>query len=208
MNDDRSDVPPHDGDRAAQALLQGLSVHLPCLRLRGRTEYGWQPCDCQGPVTWKGCDVSRAADLCSVCARGTAGGVSRWAWLGCEWCWSVERGLRAWLGMAVLALGRHSIMNSVGLRVSGSTADDAEEFGRALRTVETSWQRLHLWGRREARLLALTLDPRPEELTVLEWQALFPPSPAASVDAYERLLRMELPAGVRDRLLADGGQPS
>jgi hypothetical protein len=105
-----------------------LSVHLPCVHLRGWAGRD-QGCPCEPSEPWPGCDVSRAQELCLVCARGTAGGTTRWSWLACTSCRAVERSLQAWLGMRVLPLGRHSIMNGVALAVAEASPEDAQAFG-------------------------------------------------------------------------------
>ena len=70
-----------------------LTVHLPCVHLRGWADRV-QGCPCEPADSWPGCDASRALDLCLVAARGTAGGVTRWSWLACTHCRSVDRALQ------------------------------------------------------------------------------------------------------------------
>lgn len=180
-----------------------LTVHLPCARLRG-----WagrvQGCPCEPSEPWPGCDVSRALDLCSVCARGTAGGVTRWAWLGCTSCRSVERSLQDWLGIRVLPLGRHSIMNGVGLRVAGASEAEAEAFAVRFQGLGLGWERLSAWGHAEARRLADGLDGAGPDVALEAWQEACPPSLAASVDAYQRILGTPLPSALLDRLPETG----
>jgi hypothetical protein len=72
-------------DAALRERITELSVHIPCGRLRGPVQRRgrWQSCpDEDSPERWEDCDVSRTRDLCIVCFKGTAGGISRWAWLG------------------------------------------------------------------------------------------------------------------------------
>jgi hypothetical protein len=46
--------------------------------------------------------------------------MSRWAWLGCEDCRTINDALaRAW-GFRPLALGRHSLMNGISIRAGAS----------------------------------------------------------------------------------------
>lgn len=63
------------------------------------------------PRKWRRCDVSRAYDLCVICARGTAGGTLRWAWIRCDNCRAVNESLISTFGYRPFALGRHSLMN-------------------------------------------------------------------------------------------------
>lgn len=80
----------------------------------------WQSCPCENtPAQWEGCDVSRAKDLCILCARATAGGTTRWSWLACGECREVVRADGA-LGLPSLPLGRHSIMNGAAVRLPHS----------------------------------------------------------------------------------------
>ncbi len=115
--------------RPAPRRAWEFTVHVPCARLRG-----WagqvQGCPCEPSEPWPNCDVSRAQDLCLVCARGTAGGTTRWSWLACGSCRAVEKA-RGWLGMRVLPLGRHSILNGVALRVAEASSEQADAFAVA-----------------------------------------------------------------------------
>lgn len=174
-------------------LRRTLTVHLPCARVRGGTKYGLQGCPCQPAPRWEGCDVSRAVDLCAVCARGTAGGVSRWAWLGCASCRSVEKALQGWLGMRVLPLGRHSIMNGTGLRVAEATSEEVDAFAVHLDGLSVGWDRLSAWGKAEVGRLAGELPHPDPDVPLPMWQQTFTPSWRSSVDAYERLLSTPLP---------------
>ena len=111
--------------RCASELLE-LSVHIPCGGLRGplqrrggasRLPVRWQSCpDEDSPEVWEGCDVSREKDLCIMCFRATAGGRSRWAWLACENCCAVNTSIESRWGFRPFALGRHSLMNGIGVR--------------------------------------------------------------------------------------------
>ena len=55
-------------------------------------------------------------DLCIICFRATAGGTSRWAWLACENCRAVNESIESRWGFRPFALGRHSLMNGIGVR--------------------------------------------------------------------------------------------
>ena len=170
-----------------------LTVHLPCAQVRGLTLHGVQGCPCAPTPKWEGCDVSRAVDLCVVCARGTAGGVTRWSWLGCTSCRSVEKALQGWLGMGVLPLGRHSIMNGIGLRVTEATSEEVDAFAVQFEGLTVGWQQMSVWGRAEVGRLADALPDTGPDAPLELWQRTFSPSWAASVDAYERLLETPLP---------------
>lgn len=124
-------------DAALRERITELSVHIPCGGIRGpfkryRLAYPpepviWQSCrDEDFPEKWEGCDVSREYDLCIICFRATAGGRSRWAWLACSDCRAVNTALESTWGFRPFALGRHSLMNGIGVR-GGSPPDVQDE---------------------------------------------------------------------------------
>jgi hypothetical protein len=179
-------------DAALRQRITKLSVHIRCGYLRGPVEGRWQSCpDEDSPEIWVGCDVSRAKELCSVCARGTAGGVTRWSWLGCEDCRAINDALaRAW-GFRPLALGRHSLMNGIGVR-GGASPEQQKEQVQRLADFATNSVRLRDWRQQEFRRLAADFDPD-ADIALPAWQERWPPSRRASADAFARLLDRELP---------------
>jgi hypothetical protein len=179
-------------DAALRERITELSVHIPCGRLRGPVQGRWQSCpdeDC--PERWEGSDVPQARDLCIVCFRGTAGGSSRWAWLGCEDCRAINDALaRAW-GFRPLALGRHSLMNGIGVRGDASPEAQKRQIAR-LAAFAKGDDRLQDWRRQEYRRLAAEFDPL-ADIPLQAWQQKWPPGRRASADAFSRLLGRELP---------------
>jgi hypothetical protein len=156
-------------DAALRERINQLSVHIPCGGLRGPVQGQWQSCpDENSPERWGGCDVSRARDLCVVCFRGTAGGASRWAWLGCEDCRAINDALaRAW-GIHPLALGRHSLMN--GISVPGGAPPEVQQRQIArLVAFAKGDERLRDWRRQEYRRLAAEFDPL-ADISLTVWQ--------------------------------------
>ncbi len=127
---------------------------------------------------------SRACDLCIVCFRGTAGGILRWAWLGCENCRAVNAGLGK-----PLALGRHSLMNGIGVRATASPEVVEQEIAR-LTAFAKGDGHLRDWRQREYRRLAAEFDPL-ADISLRIWQQHWPPSRAASADAFSRLFGRE-----------------
>jgi hypothetical protein len=94
--------------------LQRKSRYYPNLAIR------WQSCrDEDAPQKWAACDVSRERDLCIICFRATAGGTSRWAWLACVDCRAVSDAIESSWDFRPFALGRHSLMNGIGIRGGG-----------------------------------------------------------------------------------------
>jgi hypothetical protein len=188
-------------DAALRARIKEICVHIPCGRLRGPVPAApgayyfrrpWQSCpDEDSPEVWVGHDVSRAIDLCIVCARGTAGGSSRWSWLGCEDCRGINDALaRAW-GVRPLALGRHSLMNGIGVHGGASPEQQKEQAQRLVEFARNSTH-LHDWRQGEVRRLAADFDPL-ADIPLRAWQEQWPPSRRASADAFSRLLDRELP---------------
>ena len=132
-------------DAALRERITELSVHIPCGGIRGPLQQRsrshpdlpvrWQSCrDEDFPEKWEGCDVSREYDLCAICFRATAGGRSRWAWIACEDCREVNAGIERVWGSRPFALGRHSLMNGIGVR-GGSSPEVAKATNGAARGV-------------------------------------------------------------------------
>jgi hypothetical protein len=179
-------------DAALRQRITEISVHIPCGFLRGPVQGRWQSCpdeDCR--EVWAGCDVSRAKDLCLVCARGSAGGTLRWAWRGCEHCLAINDALaRAW-GFRPLALGRHSLMNGIGVR-DVPLPRQREELAERLVEFAKNSERLRDWHGREYRRLAAVFDPL-ADVPLTAWQQQWRPSQRASADAFSRLLGRAIP---------------
>jgi hypothetical protein len=129
--------------------------------------------------------------LCIVCFKGTAGGVSRWAWLGCEDCRAINTALEKAWGGRPLALGRHSLMNGIGIRGGASPHVVKRQTTRLLEFARGDG-RLRDWGRQEYRRLAAEFD-RLADIPLRVWQQKWPPGRPASADAFSRLLGRELP---------------
>jgi hypothetical protein len=177
-------------DAALRGRIVELSVHIPCGGLRGPVQGRWQSCrDEDSPEKWEGCDVSRETDLCIICFRATAGGTSRWSWLACANCLRVNAAIarrQPTNGKPPFALGRHSLMNGIGVR--GDALPEVQEAQIAkLLAFANGDDRLREWRRREYRRLAGRFDPL-ADIPLRVWQAEWPPSLEASVDAFSRLL--------------------
>lgn len=189
-------------DTALRQRLTELCVHIPCGGLRGPVQresalrpdlpVRWQSCpDEDSPEVWPECDVSREHDLCIVCDRATAGGTTRWAWLACRNCRAVNSALEEAWGFRPLALGRHSLMNGIGVK-GGAAPEEQEDQVRRLANFAKEHSRLADWRRDESARLARAFDPL-ADVPLRTWQRQWPPSRAASIDAFSRLLETELP---------------
>ncbi len=147
----------------------------------------WQSCpDEDAPEKWDGCDVSRQFDLCTICFRATAGGTSRWSWLACEECRAINDRMGERWGFRPFALGRHSLMNGIGIR-GGAPPDVQEAQVARLAAFLQGDHDLREWRRREYFRLASIFDPL-ADIPLRVWQQQWPPSKSASLDAFERLL--------------------
>jgi hypothetical protein len=179
-------------DAALREHIRQLSVHIPCGGLRGPVQGRWQAClDEDSSEIWEGCDVSRERELCIVCVRGTAGGSTRWAWLGCEACRAINDALaRSW-GSRPLALGRHSLMNGIGVR-GGAPPEVQQRQVDQLAAFADNRQHLRDWRHQQYLRLAAEFDPL-ADIPLADWQEKWPPGRRASAHAFSRLLGRELP---------------
>jgi hypothetical protein len=192
-------------DAALRERITELSVHIPCGGLRGPVQrtrregfWGrWQSCpDEDSPEKWQGCDVSREYDLCVICVRATAGGTSRWSWLACEHCRAVNTAVESAWGLRPFALGRHSLMNGIGVR-GGDPPEVQEAQIARLVAFGRGGESLREWKRREYWRLANGFDPLADvPLTV--WQQHWPPGRGASWDAFSRLTGLDIPGRSND----------
>lgn len=210
--------PVSAADRSLRACVTELVVHVPCGGVRGPigrlyTRCGcpenlgsWQSCPCEDePVRWAGVDVSREVDLCVLCARGTAGGVSRWASLACPSCLRVNDTAGRLLGQRPLPLYRHSIANGAAIRASAHGAEFARQHA-LLVDVTRSWRQLDDWFDEEVRRLAASQGWAGERQVLLRvWQERLPASTAASRDALRRLTGVDLDRHERGDRRGDPG---
>jgi hypothetical protein len=188
-------------DNAIRQRIKELSVHIPCGGLRGpQPSWRWQSCRCEdNPVTWVGHDVSRARDLCIICFRGTAGGPSKWSWLACDHCRKVNTAIEQRSGERPFNLGRHSLMNGIGLR-GAAPAEVLDQQIAELVAFARGDGRLQTWRESEYQRLAAAFDPL-ADVPLRVWQQQWVPSLDASWDAFSGLLGVSLPLG-RDSMPA------
>jgi hypothetical protein len=132
--------------------------------------------------------VSREKDLCVICLRATAGGVSRWSWLACADCRAINDELGARSGTRPFALGRHSIMNGVAVRGGQSPQVTESQISRLLEFGNGGGRsRLEAWREEEYHRLANAFDAG-ADVPLRVWQQQWPPGPATSLDTFRRLL--------------------
>ncbi len=75
---------------------------------------GMQRCRCEEYKAYPGVDCPSGFQLCYMCAASVAGGTGRYSWNVCESCLKFNRKLGSKYGVS-LPLGRHSIMNGLGI---------------------------------------------------------------------------------------------
>ena len=212
MHDDPTPLPARpplsERDRLLRSTLTELSVHTRCGRIRGpvrhpvtradgqRDDRAWQSCACEDePARWAGCDVSEKHALCVVCARGIAGGSSRWSWIGCANCREINSLLRQHVRLS-LPLGRHSIMNGVAIR-GDATPQVQQRATDAFMGLLDQWRQLDAWRAAEVRrLVEFASFPVDADVPLRTWRTRLPASSEASIDAISRLLDID----VRHRL--------
>jgi hypothetical protein len=182
-------------DAALRERIVELSVHIPCGALRGPVHGRWQSCrDEDSPERWEGCDVSSEKDLCIICFRATAGGTSRWSWLACADCRRVNASiarLQSKYGSRPFALGRHSLMNGIGVR-GGAPPEVQEEQLARLAAFAKGDDRLRKWRMLEYSRLASRFDSL-ADIPLAVWQQEWVPGQSASLDAFSRLIALEIP---------------
>lgn len=189
-------------DAVLRERITELSVHIPCGGLRGPLQrrspshpdrpVRWQSCrDEDHPVKWDDADVSREHDLCIICFRGTAGGRSRWSWLACDNCRSVHAAVESVWGFRPFALGRHSLMNGIGVR-GGAPPEVRDQQIARLAEFGRCDNRLRAWRTYEYQRLADSFDPF-ADIPLRLWQQQWPPSRLASRDAFARLIGPDFP---------------
>lgn len=202
--------PVSDADRQLRRTNKELVVHTACGQIRGPVRElfpectcksdreTWQSCRCEDePVRWAACDVSRKTDLCIVCARGTAGGTSRWAWLACAFCRKVNTRLRD-AGCGVLAVGRHSLLNGVSITGDLNPKETAAAIGTMMK-MSGSWDALFKWFPGEVARLAQSQGwSHSADIPFRTWREQLPPSYEHSVDAVSRLIGADVRPVVGD----------
>lgn len=177
--------------RLTRPRLTEPCVHIPCGGIRGPIGAiaHWQSCSCEPePRKWPGCDVSREKDLCIICFRATAGGVSKWSWRACADCRTINDAVGVESGARPFALGRHSIMNGIGVRGGQSPEVTRAAIEHLLDFAQGGGRsRLTAWREQEYPRLAAAFDPD-ADVPLRLWQQQWPPGADASLDAFRRLL--------------------
>jgi hypothetical protein len=172
-----------------------LVVHTPCGRIRGPVLGYWlrprrmlfQQCCVDGPLErWPRADVSRVHDLCVLCARGLAGGITRWSHLACTTCRSVLRASDD-PQVALLPVGWHSIMNAAAVQVFASERNVRVQQSAMLQGFNVQFQ-MYDWCKLETAALAAEHFPGAVSVPLTEWQTKSPAETRYSEDAAARFM--------------------
>ncbi|HVA10428.1 MAG TPA: hypothetical protein VNG12_27250, partial [Acidimicrobiales bacterium] len=109
---------------ALEGLSDDAAVCGSCHQVRGTALAGFhQRCACE-PVPDPdeprfGQDFLMAAELCRCCGLVLLPSGSRWSVWFCPPCTRLARSFNEQLGRCVIPIGRHSLMNGVGLKGTG-----------------------------------------------------------------------------------------
>jgi len=93
-------------------------------------------------------DYATYVELCRSCGLEAIRSGSRWSEFFCDQCHEVIRNLNRTLGVALIPIGRHSIMNSISL--SGKDIENKEKVDSFVNGMRSLWYRidaLHDWRR-------------------------------------------------------------
>ncbi len=100
---------------------------------------------------YPGVDCPSGFHLCYLCAAVVVGGESRWSWEACESCLKFNRSLKTKYGVS-LALGRHSIMNSIGVPIQATPEEQEKAVAQMMNFINQT-QSLSDWAQLQARTL-------------------------------------------------------
>lgn len=195
-----------DGLRRATEEAQqvgGMDLCLTCFGLRGELRGRTHKCRCQALTDdwrergeWAGYDIPLHVEVCRLCVRGTMKSGSRWSSYACTTCLELNLVVGRALGSdrGALPLGRHSLMNGVGLRASEQQTEGLAGLSAALMQLVQIWVRLADWKVEEGQRLTFdTVWERTKTVRWHDWSESNPVSPGASVDAYCRFVEYDLP---------------
>jgi len=150
----------------------GLFICTACLYPTSLGQ-GMQRCRCEEYKAYPGVDCPSGYHLCYICAAVVVGGTSRWAWNACESCLKFNRSLKSKYGVS-LSLGRHSIMNSIGVQISASPEEQEKAIDQMMKFINQS-QSLEDWALLQARTLFESIPSwqKMHYIPRAQWEAKF-----------------------------------
>ena len=172
----------------------GLLVCTTCFGLTSAGQ-GMQVCRCEVYKPYPGIDCPSGYHLCVICASSVAGGTGRYSWNVCEVCLKFNRKLGSTYGVN-LPLGRHSIMNGLGIPMNATKRIQEEATKDLLHFLDVAGS-ISDWGTLQARMLFESVPMWRKEpyILVSTWQAKFHLSKvkatSRSVQAFKDYLRVD-----------------
>jgi hypothetical protein len=108
-----------------------------------------------------------------LCAAVVVGGESRWSWEACESCLKFNRSLKTKYGVS-LSLGRHSIMNSIGVPIQASPEEQEKAVEQMIKFINQG-QSLEDWAKLQARTLFESVPSwqKVHYIPLEQWEAKF-----------------------------------
>jgi hypothetical protein len=116
-------------------------------------------CDRKDQSSWSGYDYNEHTCLCHCCMRQTLRSGSRWSVWFCQGCKQRVLTLNRRVGLAVIPIGRHSLMNGIGL--SGEAATKRSEVDAFTARLNAFFERvndLYEWTRVKLHTNLLRVD--------------------------------------------------
>jgi hypothetical protein len=109
---------------------------------------------------WRGFDFNEATTLCHCCGMVPLPSGSKWSSWFCLACIAQVRNLNDEYGMAVVPVGRHSLMNGVSLKAKPEVTEaEFDAFASGLGDFIKSTERLDIWARRVVARNVAFVDP-------------------------------------------------
>ena len=172
---------PYDSRYAEKLTTEEYWVCTKCFDL---TSLGkdYQHCKCEPKpqIDKPQVDCPSGFQLCALCARGVAGGLSRWSWLVCSECKEISVGRT--IGGSNIPVGRHSIMNGDVWPLEVQNESERERQVREVLDFVNLQNELQIFGKARAEALfrnELLLHGE-EHVSVFQWKLSFPSSEVAS----------------------------
>jgi len=166
----------------SRELSSGLSICARCLELTSHGDL--QRCACEPKrahreTKW---DCPSGYHLCWICARGVAGGLSKYSWEVCQNCHNLMKGF--------LPYGRHSFMNLIFLPFGSTDQKIIEEGIQELLNFNSFWESLYNWGHLQAHLLLSGIKrwEHVSHISLRDWEKQFPPDMTKSITTTEGFL--------------------
>lgn len=199
--------------------LERLSVCSRCARVYGSAQDVWghsrqvlrQSCDCDGedrtqPGTrWYGYDFNEHTTLCYCCGREPLKSGYKFSVWFCEVCKKQVFAFNKSYGMAVIPVGRHSLMNGIFLQGDPEPKwRDIEQFHGELMNFADSIGVLEEWSKQVVKRQLAALGPVVSQnlvfyLQELELREKNPrpglPAPLSKKEAFEALTQFILSGG-------------